>query len=662
VALALAVLLLPAAGLLLNPAAASAAISSQAGPASSLAWSTGATPLRADTGLALNDVSCPGANLCVALNVSEHGGGAVFTSTDPAAGAGSWNQRTLNLMDHESGVLLGFTALSCPTTSLCVASDWLGNIWVATNPSGGASAWHKEPVAGSEQAPLVGVACPSATVCVANDASGDVWVSTDPASGAGSWHKSTTLKGKDGPVQGFGPVQCSSTKFCWSTVVNGNYYPAKSAQVVHVAKQTWSTIAPLTGRWASTTASVPATAPLNVSCATSSLCVQVSGGAVATGPSSSGPWQSTPLIGWTPAATGVACPTLGGCVAVDQGGNVLQIASESAAGSGTAPTVTWSATAIPDISFTGGVSCPTSSFCLAGESGGAVAVATGPTAPATSWQSLTLSAAKGTQIDSVSCPSAELCIAATSKGAVLASSTPTVAASWHVMYTLPPTGDSGNPLIPQPLTFTSCASINLCFTGGPSNIDGEDDDSSDSGMLLVSTNPAKSGSWSGYRVGLAGISCPAANLCFGLQEVGAQGAALIYSRNPKAGLATWKSLTGKAANASTALGGTFPKGAPGAPALGGFEVNANLQPYGSLTGGSSIACASLQLCVAVGQSSTKKTATGVVIASTTPTVASSWRSEKLSSSPLVGVSCSQAGQCVAYSASGQLFLTTASSS
>jgi hypothetical protein len=581
----------------------------------------------------------------------------VFTSTDPAAGASGWQKLTLDLDTPGIGAT-GFTALACPSTSLCLASDGNGNIWVSTDPAAGAQAWSKERV-GAPNNEIVGVACPSASLCVANDDSGDVWVSTDPASGASAWHRSTTLKGKTGPIEGFGPVHCSSPTFCWSTITNGTLYDQTSGRQVHIATQTWATTTPLTGGWTVTTVSVPTVPAADVSCPTSSFCVQVSGGAVGTATSSSGPWQTSSLVGWMPPATGVGCPVLWECVAVDQGGNVLQLASDGAAGMGEGPNVTWTATAVPGESFTGGVSCPTSSFCLAGESGGAVSVSTDPTGPVAGWRSTALPVARGSQINSVSCPSAQLCVAATSSGRVLVSAVPTAPASWHALRTLPATGDSGNPLVPQPLTFTACPSVKLCFAGAPANIDGEDDDSADSGMLLISTAPTRRGSWTGYRIGLAGLSCPATNLCVGLQETSwsSQTAALVYSRNPKGGLITWKSLTGKAANAYTASGSTLPRGAPGAPSLKGFLVNGDIQPGASQLGGSSIACASRHLCVAVGESGSKPRG-GVVLVSTDPTVASSWQLKRLSKRPLVGVSCSPAGQCAAYSESGQIFLVT----
>jgi hypothetical protein len=58
--------------------------------------------------------------------------GALEASSDPASGA--WTQATI-----DGG--LDLTSVSCPSTSLCVATDQRGHIVVSTNPAGGASSW-----------------------------------------------------------------------------------------------------------------------------------------------------------------------------------------------------------------------------------------------------------------------------------------------------------------------------------------------------------------------------------------------------------------------------------------------------------------------------------------------------------------------------------------
>src|SRR5439155_4222284 len=117
----------------------------------------------------LHAVSCPTTGFCAAVD----GEGNVLTSTNPTGGEGAWAIAPIDgqLTDPRS---LGevVTAISCPTTSLCVAVDNIGNVITSTNPGGGAQAWNA--VAVDAPHALLGVSCPTVTRCVAVDGSGDV--------------------------------------------------------------------------------------------------------------------------------------------------------------------------------------------------------------------------------------------------------------------------------------------------------------------------------------------------------------------------------------------------------------------------------------------------------------------------------------------------------
>jgi hypothetical protein len=56
----------------------------------------------------------------------------LLTSSNPTGGADAWSTTTLAQT---------LTALSCPTTTLCVAGDEGGQLYVTDNPTGGAGAW-----------------------------------------------------------------------------------------------------------------------------------------------------------------------------------------------------------------------------------------------------------------------------------------------------------------------------------------------------------------------------------------------------------------------------------------------------------------------------------------------------------------------------------------
>jgi hypothetical protein len=119
-------------------------------------------------------ISCPTAQFCAAT-----AGNEVFTSTDPTSGEAAWK---VSSIDTRSGWL---QAISCPSSSLCVAGDDIGNLVVSTNPSSGRSAWRVMRI--DPGTTVTRISCASASLCVATDMTGDVIASTDPSGGAKAW-------------------------------------------------------------------------------------------------------------------------------------------------------------------------------------------------------------------------------------------------------------------------------------------------------------------------------------------------------------------------------------------------------------------------------------------------------------------------------------------
>jgi hypothetical protein len=129
--------------------------------------------------------------------------------------------------------------VSCPAVSLCVATDFGGQILTSTNPSGGASEWptmsHSAP-SFSVGGTVPSVACGSVSLCV-QPAGGAAFVSTDPRT-KGSWTP-TNIDQSDGGGNGSGPggvtaVSCVSTRFCVAVDADGNAVvgaPATRGQV-----------------------------------------------------------------------------------------------------------------------------------------------------------------------------------------------------------------------------------------------------------------------------------------------------------------------------------------------------------------------------------------------------------------------------------------------
>ncbi len=193
-------------------------------------------------------VSCPSASLCVASDVS-----AFVTSTDPTGGASAWTV-------SEIPGLGGPGAVSCPSVSLCVGVDGF-DVASSTNPTGGVGAWRVSQVESAypvvvTQDSLEGISCPSVSFCVAVDFFGDALTSTDPTGGVSAWTRTrvspTTLY-----LRG---VSCPSASLC--VAVDGVGFVASSTD-------------PSGGTSAWATTRVDPQPLSGVSCPSASLCVAV---------------------------------------------------------------------------------------------------------------------------------------------------------------------------------------------------------------------------------------------------------------------------------------------------------------------------------------------------------------------------------------------------
>jgi hypothetical protein len=120
------------------------------------------------------------------------------------------------------------TSLSCPSASLCLGTDKLGNIIESTNPVGQAQNNEQWTVlssidagAGSQNgSPGVrGISCPSTTLCVAVDGSGNILYTESPAATAqGGWTVVSSLN----PEGGITGISCPTTTECVITDQGGD--------------------------------------------------------------------------------------------------------------------------------------------------------------------------------------------------------------------------------------------------------------------------------------------------------------------------------------------------------------------------------------------------------------------------------------------------------
>jgi hypothetical protein len=345
---------LPAALALALSLACVAAAPAVAAP--SLSWSGAAA---VDSGHKLQAISCPTAELCVAVDSA---GRAVIGTRTGATTAYSWSWSTPFTIDGAGEP----TAVSCASTALCVAVDGSGNVIVGTDPtSAGPGSWSKFAIAGAGK--LTSVSCASTALCVAVDDEGNVLSSTRPTT-AGTWSAPASI------AKELTSVSCASTVLCVAVDGEGNALlstePSGGAAAWHPR------------------AIDPGLGLVAVSCFAGDSCVAVdptgkalassnAAAATSSGPGSGATWSST-AFDTLGAPTAVSCASTGLCVAVDDTGYAF--ASDN-------PTVappSWAASGIDTPQPLAGVSCTAEGLCAALDTSGRVFTAEVPAPSATS--------------------------------------------------------------------------------------------------------------------------------------------------------------------------------------------------------------------------------------------------------------------------------------
>ncbi len=171
--------------------------------ASSAAWSS---PVEIGDGSGFTSVSCPTASLCVAVDFN----GNIFTSTDPTDPA-SWAQSASDPS--------GLAAVSCASAQACVAIDFGGNVLTSTNPT--ASGDWSAPSA-VDSTGLSAISCPTADFCMATDGEGDAFLTTDPTAADATWTEAHDVDG----MESLYAVSCGSANLCLSGDGVGNVVQA----------------------------------------------------------------------------------------------------------------------------------------------------------------------------------------------------------------------------------------------------------------------------------------------------------------------------------------------------------------------------------------------------------------------------------------------------
>lgn len=185
----------------------------------------GAGRRRLELDESLTAISCPSTSLCVAVDDA----GYVFASIDPTGGASGWTRRLVD--NTATGGIYAPNGISCPSVSLCVAITYYqGAVLTSRNPTGGASAWKSTQLDDSFAGAPTDISCASASQCVIVDDGGNATVSTNPTGGSAAWHE-TKIDGTDQ----LHAVSCPSVFLCVAVDNVGNVVvgtsPATPAEI-----------------------------------------------------------------------------------------------------------------------------------------------------------------------------------------------------------------------------------------------------------------------------------------------------------------------------------------------------------------------------------------------------------------------------------------------
>jgi hypothetical protein len=462
---------------------------------------------------ALEQVSCADGPFCVALGVDFNYNPVVATSSDPTGGVSAWSVAPLSISSP--------VGVSCASNSFCALVDRAGNVWSSSTPAS-ATSWTRTDIDGSQ--PLTAISCPSASLCMATDGRGDAFYSADPADPAPTW-TSTDVAGSNR----LEAVSCLTTGECWIPDGQGNVWHSNgSAYSSAWTSVTVGDLATDGGAWTGISCSTThcaavnaeghlaasdnptsaqasdwtvqavdsSRAALSVTCLPDACAGVDTRGNALSAADPTGSWTTSPIDGTTN-LDAVSCPSASLCVADDDAGAVLS-STDPAGGAGA-----WRR-ALVDSSALDGLACPSESLCVAGDDQGDILTSTDPAGGAGAWTSpVNLSSRP---LISVSCPAVSLCVALEySGGNVWTSTHPTGGAGAWSSASI----DSG-----PSLWAVSCPTVSLCVAVDTN------------GNVLSSTDPTGGATaWStpdpiDRGVGLYAVSCASAKLCVAVDTNG----------------------------------------------------------------------------------------------------------------------------------------------
>jgi hypothetical protein len=519
-------------------------------------------------------VSCPSPSFCAA--VRPYGSGDVLTSSDPGRAA-AWKASAVNGP-------VNLVAISCPVTSLCVASDALGDVLSSTHPSRGPSAWRHvrmghaidtitcrttrlcvgmrgatgkttylvtttDPT-GSASAWHVAqanwleskltfpyydpISCASGTRCIAGTAGGDVVSSRDPAD-ASSWAPQVNVDG----LTGISWTGCPSTNLCVALDGTGNLLTSTD---------------PVARRWRSTKLGLS-----TLACPDASLCVAFDpAGDVFTSTNPAGgasAWQSGPVL--KDAHVSLLCWTATICTGLttlpgETTASELAISTDPGSGPSS-----WQFLDFVQKSsiFSGAFDyCVLKKLCLVSDNVSDILSSTDPNGKPSAWHLTRVGANNiAREVGPFACPSTSLCLATDNYGDLLTSTDPTGGTSAWQLFRASAADRFGAP---------TCLSTSLCFSYG---------DAKDSPAVWFSTDPAGgAATWKERAVDFepSGYTCPSAKLC-----VSPAGMGVAMTTSPIGGGKSWT---------VTRLRAPFPGAAIDQVACAGVSLCIAVDNYGDI--------------------------------------------------------------------------------
>jgi len=458
--------------------------------------------------------------LCVASTSGLGGANPLLaTTTNPTGGPTAW---TLATAPNTNAV----TAISCPSTAMCVgiSSD---EVLSSADPAAGGLSWTVAPGVDPTQVAPLGVACGSATPasCLVTIAGGAVLVGSGTAA-APIWTRSDTLV-----TAGFGDaIGClpGVQANCLAPVLRGGI-----ARVL---------APPAPGTPSASVAGTSGLTPINdLACPSGSLCVGVdgAGGVVRTsrplGPGSG--WHRAIQPAVSPSSPeeqsgpygldSVSCPTLHFCAAAGAQDKLLISRSPGSA-------TPWQVFTLPFLleesagtfrENLGPIWCTSSTLCVSAGDSNRLFVSTNPAGGASTWRAFSIGYFNEDTWSAIGCRDRTLCIAGDAvNGRIAVSTAP--ARSWHLFRLL------GGGIRAASITAVACVrDRGVCLVG------------TGTGALWRSTHPARGpGSFRRIRLSqrrIDGIACRSQRLCIAIDELGR----VFWSTNPAGGAGTWHHKT-----------------------------------------------------------------------------------------------------------------------